>query len=160
MPASESTPERLVIRSAVAGDRPAWSALWDGYNAFYGREGATALPAEITDRTWSRFFDGYEPMYAIVAERAGELVGFAHFLLHRSTTQIKPNCYLQDVFTAQPARGKGVARALIEDVYARATGLGAARVYWQTHETNTTARYLYDRIAENSGFLVYRKLLS
>lgn len=109
--------------------------------------------------TWGRFFDGYEPMYALVAEQGGELVGLAHFLLHRSTTQIKPNCYLQDVFTTESARGKGVARALIDEVYARATRLGAARVYWQTHETNTTAMFLYDKIAKKSGFLVYTKLL-
>lgn len=151
--------DRLTIRPATPADFRAWKVLWDGYNAFYGRAGETALPEEITDTTWSRFFDGYEPMYAVVAELDGELIGFAHFLLHRSTTQIKPNCYLQDVFTAERARGKGVARRLIDDVYARATALGAARVYWQTHGSNTTARYLYDKIAENSGFLVYRKML-
>jgi GNAT superfamily N-acetyltransferase len=156
---SEASPDRLSVRSLEPRDREAWQVLWDGYNAFYGREGATALPDEITEVTWTRFFDGYEPMYAVVAEQGGELLGLAHFLLHRSTTQIKPNCYLQDVFTTPEARGKGVARALIEDVYARATALGAARVYWQTHETNTTAMVLYDKVAEKSGFIVYKKLL-
>jgi GNAT superfamily N-acetyltransferase len=156
---SEASPDRLSVRSLEPRDREAWQVLWDGYNAFYGREGATALPDEITEVTWTRFFDGYEPMYAVVAEQGGELLGLAHFLLHRSTTQIKPNCYLQDVFTTPEARGKGVARALIEDVYARATALGAARVYWQTHETNATAMFLYDKVAEKSGFIVYKKLL-
>ena len=159
MDTSEASPDRLSVRSLEPRDREAWQVLWDGYNAFYGREGATALPDEITEVTWTRFFDGYEPMYAVVAEQGGELLGLAHFLLHRSTTQIKPNCYLQDVFTTPEARGKGVARALIEDVYARATALGAARVYWQTHETNTTAMVLYDKVAEKSGFIVYKKLL-
>ena len=159
MDTSEASPDRLSVRSLEPRDREAWQVLWDGYNAFYGREGATALPDEITEVTWTRFFDGYEPMYAVVAEQGGELLGLAHFLLHRSTTQIKPNCYLQDVFTMPEARGKGVARALIEDVYARATALGAARVYWQTHETNTTAMVLYDKVAEKSGFIVYKKLL-
>jgi len=153
------TSGELKIRPVAPGDFPAWKILWDGYNAFYGREGETALPEEITAATWRRFFDGYEPMYAIVAEQAGELVGLSHFLLHRSTTQIQPNCYLQDVFTAEHERGKGVARALIEEVYVRATALGAGRVYWQTHESNTTAMYLYDKIAQKSGFIVYRKLL-
>lgn len=159
MDTSEASPDRLSVRSLEPRDREAWQVLWDGYNAFYGREGATALPDEITEVTWTRFSDGYEPMYAVVAEQGGELLGLAHFLLHRSTTQIKPNCYLQDVFTMPEARGKGVARALIEDVYARATALGAARVYWQTHETNTTAMVLYDKVAEKSGFIVYKKLL-
>lgn len=156
---SEATHSRLRVRSLVPGDRSAWRTLWDGYNAFYGRHGDTALPEDITNMTWGRFFDGYEPMYALVAEQGGELVGLAHFLLHRSTTQIKPNCYLQDVFTTESARGKGVARALIDEVYERATELGAARVYWQTHETNATAMFLYDKIAKKSGFLVYTKLL-
>jgi len=159
MDASDATHSRLSVRTLAPGDRSAWQSLWGGYNAFYGRHGGTALPEEITDMTWSRFFDGYEPMYALVAEQGGELVGLAHFLLHRSTTQIKPNCYLQDVFTTERARGKGVARALIEEVYARATALGAGRVYWQTHETNATAMFLYDKIAEKSGFIVYKKLL-
>ena len=159
MDTSEASPDRLSVRSLEPRDRKAWQGLWNGYNAFYGREGATALPDEITEVTWTRFFDGYEPMYAVVAEQGGELLGLAHFLLHRSTTQIKPNCYLQDVFTTEHARGKGVARALIEAVYARATALNAARVYWQTHETNTTAMVLYDKVAEKSGFIVYKKLL-
>ena len=159
MDTSEASPDRLSVRSLEPRDRASWQVLWDGYNAFYVREGATALPDEITEVTWTRFFDGYEPMYALVAEHDGELLGLAHFLLHRSTTQIKPNCYLQDVFTTESARGKGVARALIEAVYARATALGAARVYWQTHETNATAMFLYDKVAEKSGFIVYKKLL-
>jgi GNAT superfamily N-acetyltransferase len=159
MEASDATHSRLRVRSVAPEDRSAWQALWDGYNAFYGRHGDTALPEDITEMTWARFFDGYEPMYALVAEQGGELVGLAHFLLHRSTTQIKPNCYLQDVFTTESARGKGIARALIDEVYARATRLGAGRVYWQTHETNTTAMFLYDKIAKKSGFLVYTKLL-
>jgi GNAT superfamily N-acetyltransferase len=159
METSAAAHHDVTIRALVPGDRGAWNVLWDGYNTFYGRHGDTALPQDITDMTWLRFFDGYEPMYAVVAEQAGELVGLAHFLLHRSTTQVAPNCYLQDVFTAEHARGKGVARKLIEEVYRRATGLGAGRVYWQTHETNTTAMFLYDKIAEKSGFIVYKKLL-
>jgi GNAT superfamily N-acetyltransferase len=159
METSAAANHDVTIRSLAPGDRAAWDTLWDGYNTFYGRHGDTALPQQITDITWSRFFDGYEPMYSLVAEQAGELVGFTHFLLHRNTTQIQPNCYLQDLFTAENARGKGVARKLIEAVYQRATELGAGRVYWQTHETNTNAMYLYDKVAEKSGFIVYKKLL-
>jgi GNAT superfamily N-acetyltransferase len=132
--------------------------LWNGYNAFYGREGATALPPEITAMTWSRFFDAYEPVHALVAESNGRLLGIVHYLFHRSTISVAPNCYLQDLFTDAAARGKGVGRALIEAVYARAGEAGCPRVYWLTHETNTTARALYDAVAENSGFIVYRKL--
>jgi GNAT superfamily N-acetyltransferase len=140
-------------------DYEQWLPLWVGYNAFYGRSGATALPAEVSDTTWKRFFEASEPMHALVAEQGGELVGLAHYLYHRSTTAIQPICYLQDLFTKEEARGQGVGRALIAEVYEQAKLAGSSRVYWQTHETNQTAMLLYDRIAERSGFLVYRKIL-
>lgn len=149
----------VTIRPIRKEDFQKWQILWQGYNAFYGRHGETALADEITAMTWSRFFDAYEPVHAIVAEHGGQLIGLAHFLFHRSTTQIGPNCYMQDLFTAESSRGKGVARKLIEEVYARAKTAGSGRVYWQTHETNATAMKLYDKVAEKSGFVVYRKLL-
>jgi GNAT superfamily N-acetyltransferase len=149
----------ILVRGVRPDDLPAWQSLWEGYNAFYGRSGATALAAEITQTTWSRFFDAYEPMHALVAERSGELLGLTHFLYHRSTTLLGPICYLQDLFTAPAARGRGVGRALIQAVYERATKAGSARVYWQTHESNKVAMRLYDQLAEKSGFLVYRHFL-
>jgi GNAT superfamily N-acetyltransferase len=150
----------MTVRAVRREDFTAWQKLWDGYNAFYGRSGPTALPAEITQTTWSRFFDVYEPMHALVAESGGDLLGLTHFLYHRSTIALGPVCYLQDLFTVEAARGRGVGRALIEAVYERAQAAGSSRVYWQTHETNTTAMRLYDRIAEKSGFLVYRHLFN
>jgi GNAT superfamily N-acetyltransferase len=151
--------DQLTIRAVVKEDFPAWKVLWDGYNAFYGRAGETALPSEITQMTWSRFFDAYEPMHAVVAERSGTLLGLAHFLYHRSTIQIAPSCYLQDLFTVEEARGAGVGRALVNAVYQHAGVAGSPRVYWQTHETNTVAMRLYDKVAQRSGFVVYRKAL-
>jgi GNAT superfamily N-acetyltransferase len=149
----------LIIRPATRDDHDQWLPLWDGYNAFYGRAGDTALDPAVTAMTWSRFFDAYEPVHALVAEQGGRLLGLTHYLFHRNTTAIEPNCYLQDLFTTEQARGKGVGRALIEGVYARAKVAGASRVYWQTHETNATAMKLYDQVAEKSGFLVYRKVV-
>jgi GNAT superfamily N-acetyltransferase len=148
------------IRPVVRGDYAHWLPLWEGYNAFYGRSGPTALSPEITKTTWSRFFDAYEPVRALVAEDEGRLVGLAHFLYHRSTTMLGPVCYLQDLFTAEAARGKGVGRALIVAVAAAARAAGATRLYWQTHESNAAARQLYDAVAERSGFIVYRMVLA
>ena len=151
--------DEFKVRTIATGDFREWKPLWDGYNAFYGRAGETALPPEVTQMTWSRFFDAYEPMHAMVAERSRKLIGLVHFLFHRSTNQIAPVCYLQDLFTVEDARGKGVGRALIDAVYRHAANAGSPRVYWQTHETNVTARQLYDKVAERSGFIVYRKQL-
>jgi GNAT superfamily N-acetyltransferase len=148
----------LSIRFLTRDDYDQWLPLWDGYNAFYGRSGATALAPDITRMTWARFFDAYEPVHALVAENDGALIGLTHYLFHRSTISIEPTCYLQDLFTGQAARGKGVGRALITGVYQQAKLAGAGRVYWQTHETNRTAMQLYDKVADRSGFVVYRKI--
>ncbi|VIO80158.1 GNAT family N-acetyltransferase [Bradyrhizobium ivorense] len=148
----------VTIRFVTRDDYAQWLPLWEGYNAFYGRSGPTALAPEITAMTWTRFFDAYEPMHALVADRGGTLLGLTHYLFHRSTISIAPNCYLQDVFTSEAARGKGVGRALINGVYTQARLAGLSRVYWQTHETNHTAMQLYDKIAEKPGFVIYRKV--
>jgi GNAT superfamily N-acetyltransferase len=134
-------------------DRPRWAALWKGYQTFYKVD----LSADVTEHTWRRFFDGLEPVHALVAEEGEGLIGVVHYLFHRSTWMVGPTCYLQDLFTTEAARGQGVGRALIEAVYRAAAEAGASRVYWNTHETNATARALYDKVATRSGFIQYRK---
>jgi GNAT superfamily N-acetyltransferase len=145
----------LLVRSIQPTDFEAWKPLWDGYNAFYGREGNTALAPEITAATWERFFDPNEPVFALVAESDGKLLGITHYLFHRSTTRIELTCYLQDLFTDPTARGRGVGRMLIEGVYQATKTAGIRRVYWQTHETNVAGRLLYDKVAKHIGFIVY-----
>jgi GNAT superfamily N-acetyltransferase len=149
----------IQVRFVTRADYAEWLPLWEGYNRFYGRSDGTALPDAITQMTWSRFFDAYEPVHAMVAEVDGGLIGLVHYLFHRSTITIEPTCYLQDLFTVEAARGKGVGRMLIEAVYAQARLAGVAQVYWRTHASNATARRLYDLVAEESGSLVYKKRL-
>lgn len=148
-----------IVRAVKPEDYSAWKPLWDGYNAFYGRKDETALPNEITQTTWQRFLDPEEPVFALVAERDGQIVGITHYLFHRSTIQISPTCYLQDLFTAPTERGRGIGRALIEAVCEQAKAAGAKRVYWQTHESNSAGRMLYDKVAQHLGFIVYSRNL-
>jgi GNAT superfamily N-acetyltransferase len=143
------------IRPIQPNDFAAWKPLWDGYNAFYGRSDSTALRTEITQTTWQRFFDANEPVFALVVERDGQLVGLTHYLFHRSTTRIELTCYLQDLFTSPAARGQGIGKALIAGVCAAAKSAGVSRVYWQTHGTNSAGRLLYDKVARHDGFIVY-----
>ena len=148
-------PNTIKVRPIEQQDRIQWEPLWTGYNAFYGREGDTALPTAVTDATWKRFFDPAEPVYALVAEENGRIVGMAHYLFHLSTTRIEGVCYLQDLFTEKTQRGRGVGRALILAVYDRARARGVKRVYWQTQESNVAGRQLYDKVAKYDGFIVY-----
>ena len=148
-------PNELTVRPVEPRDFEAWKPLWDGYNA--GRGVAVAMPAVLTNTTWARFLDASEPMHSLVAPDSGRLLGFAHYLFHRSTAMIEPNCLLQDLFTVEGARGRGVGRALIEAVAERASAAGATRLYWMTRESNTAAMRLYDLVAAKSGFVVYRR---
>jgi GNAT superfamily N-acetyltransferase len=147
----ERLPGSFIIRPVEPNDRPRWEPLWRDYQT------NRTIPDDVTEVTWRRFLDSQEPMHALVAEREDALIGFAHYLFHRSTGRIESICYLQDMFTAEAARRLGVARALIEAVRTHAEGVGASRVYWHTGEKNTAARALYDQVATLTGFVQYRQ---
>ncbi len=143
----------VTIRPLRRDDRPAWDPLWQGYLTFYKAN----LPPEATEALWERLHDPAEPVRGLGAERDGRLVGIAHLVFHRSTWSVANRCYLNDLFTADEARGQGVGRALIEACYAEAKAAGAPTVWWLTHETNATAQALYERVAKRTGFIQYRQ---
>ena len=144
------------IRAIRPSDFDAWLALWRGYQAFYRAD----IPDETTRLTWTRFLDPGEPMFGALAEDAGRAVGLVHWIFHRSTWTVGPYCYLQDLFVAPDLRRSGTGRRLIEHVYAKAREAECSRVYWLTHETNTDAMLLYDRVPERSGFVQYSKAIT
>ena len=146
----------MKIRMAHEDDFAQWVTLWKGYQVFY----KTHIAEATTDTTWSRFLDPAEPMYCAVAEVDGKLIGMVHYIFHRSCWTEGDYVYLQDLFAAPEMRGKGVGRALIEHVYAVAKAQGGSRVWWLTHETNSDAMHLYDKMADKSGFIQYRKLMT
>lgn len=147
--------EPLTLLPLRAADRAAWDQLWAGYQAFY----ETAIAPEVCDVTWARLLDPDEPVNGRLAWQGGKAIGLVHFVWHRSTWTTGDYCYLQDLFVNPAVRGGGIGRRLIEAVYAAAAEPGCSRVHWLTHETNTDAMLLYDRIAQRSGFVQYRKML-
>ena len=145
----------VTVRPLAKGDRADWDRLWNGYLDFY----ETTLPKAQYDLTFARFLDPAEPMFAYLAEHGGKAKGLVHIILHRHGWRDGPTCYLQDLYVDGDTRGTGMGRALIEHVYHVTKAAGGGRVYWLTHETNTTARHIYDRIAERTGFIQYAKTL-
>lgn len=143
------------VRELKEADRAQWEMLWAGYLEFY----KSSVAPEVIETTFARLLDPSEPMFCLVADYAAthNLLGIVNCVIHRSTWSRQNYCYLGDLFTAPAARKRGIARALIEAVYARADELNLGRVYWMTHEGNQTARKLYDQVAQNSGFIRYRR---
>ncbi|MET0705883.1 MAG: GNAT family N-acetyltransferase [Tardiphaga sp.] len=146
--------QSIEIRPVGADERADWEPLWQGYLTFY----KATLPQVATDTAWARFHDAAEPMFLLGAYVDGKLTGIVQYLYHRSTWTPGDYCYLQDLFVADTARGLGLGRRLIEAVYAEAKAAGCSRVHWLTQNENAQARILYDKIADNSGFMHYRKV--
>jgi GNAT superfamily N-acetyltransferase len=144
----------IEIKATDSSDFDIWLPLWQAYQRFY----QVNIPESVTCETWARFLDPIEPMHAALAMASDRALGLVHSIYHRSAWTTGDDCYLQDLFVADDARGGGIGRALIEHVYADAKRRGSPRVYWQTHESNHRAMQLYDRIAVRSPFIQYRKL--
>nr|WP_286193525.1 GNAT family N-acetyltransferase [Boseongicola sp. H5] len=144
----------ISIRPLTPGDRSAWRPLWRDYLAFYD----TNLPDEIYELTFARYTDpARTDMLGWIAWQGGNAVGLVHAIVHAHGWKVAPVTYLQDLFTTPAARGKGVARALIETVYADADAAGRGAVYWLTQTDNTAARALYDRVAVATDFMKYSR---
>jgi GNAT superfamily N-acetyltransferase len=147
------TSPRVQVRALEPSDRAQWDVLWAGYLEFYEHD----LPREITDLLWRRLMDPADQPHGLVAVDGDQVAGFVHYHFHLSTWSVAGYCYLEDLFVARAARGKGAGRALIEAVYRAADERGATRVYWHTQDKNTHARALYDKVAELSPFVQYRR---
>jgi GNAT superfamily N-acetyltransferase len=149
-PGGHELPVSHVVRDVEPSDRSRWEPLWRSY------QGRRRIPDAVTEITWQRFLDATEPVHALVVQEDEALIGFVHYLFHRSTARVHPTCYLQDMFTVPERRGRGVGRALIQGVCERAKAAGAYRVYWITGRDNTVARALYGKVATLTNFVQYR----
>ena len=142
----------LEIRDPGVADQTAWRGLWDQYLAFY----EVQLDPAVTARTWARILDPAAALTGRLALVEGRMVGFALHLHHSSSWVMGDDCYLEDLFVAQSARGRGVGRALIDDLITIAGARGWHRLYWHTDATNSRARALYDQFAPADGHIRYR----
>jgi GNAT superfamily N-acetyltransferase len=145
----------LELRDARLDDESDFRRLWQGFLDGYG----LTLPAEVTDFTWARLMDPANALTARLACIDGVAQGFAIHQHHPSTWVMGDDGYLEDLFVAPEARGRGLGRALIEDLVAIARQNGWRRLYWLTEIENTTARRLYDQFCDNDGHIRYRMTL-
>jgi GNAT superfamily N-acetyltransferase len=142
----------VTLRVIQAADEAQWRILWDAYHVFY----VSTLAEEVTRSTWQRFLNPDEPVFAAVAVQGDQLLGFVHIVIHRSTWSVQNFCYLEDLFVAPDARATGIGHSLIAWARTYAQAHACSRLYWHTHHTNLRAQALYNKVADNAGFIEYR----
>ncbi|HEV7308653.1 GNAT family N-acetyltransferase [Ensifer sp.] len=142
----------LTIRAAESGDEAAWRQLWSGYVAFSGTE----LAEDIIDLTWNRLIDPSAPLFARLAILDGQAVGFSVCQEQLATFFRRPICYIEDLYVDPAARGRGVARAMIDDLIALCRDKDWDRLYWYTEGDNHTARRLYDHYSGTDEHVRYK----
>jgi ribosomal protein S18 acetylase RimI-like enzyme len=143
------------LRKLQRSDFDEWLKLWNLYLEFYKHQ----LPEDVKLFTFERLINNNANMHCAVIERDGEMVGLVQYIFHASTWTKGYYCYLQDLYVLDKCRGQGIARKLIEHVYREADAAQCSRVYWLTHESNKTAIGLYEKVAEDAGFIQFRKNL-
>jgi GNAT superfamily N-acetyltransferase len=83
---------------------------------------------------------------AVIAEVAGEPVGFALFFTTFSTFLTRPGIWLEDLFVRQEHRGGGVGRALLAHLAALALERDCGRLEWWVLDWNEPAIGFYRSI--------------
>jgi ribosomal protein S18 acetylase RimI-like enzyme len=143
------------VRQLQVGDKPAWEELLFAYLKFY-----ESSPSDVnSELLWGRLTNSEPQIQALVAEANGVVIGIVHFHYQLSTWSETSHCYLEDLYVAEGARGKGVAKALIQQVQELAIKQGCSELFWITKESNSIARKLYDQVANLSDFVRYEKKL-
>ena len=140
------------IQKLNQNHQPAWRELFRGYVEFYEAN----ISEEQYELTWKRLLDDQYNLYGLVAVDDEKVCGIVHYSFQTSTWAPNNYCYLEDLFVDPLARGRGTGRALIDAVKDIAVKSGSSRLYWNTDQTNETARKLYDSYVSESGKVQYR----
>lgn len=135
------------IRPLENRDFPDWLPLWDGNNLGTRDE-------EVTSETWARLTDPEAPVYGLVAEKGGQIVGLVHYIVHPTTGSLKDVCYMQDVYVDPNHRQQGIALKLIQTLSDQGRKKWT-RIYWLAETDNAAAQKLYEHIGVKLNFSLH-----
>ena len=140
---------RIILRPFQFDDFSKWLPLWDGNNLGQRDEA-------VTTETWSRLCDSDNTQVnGIAAEMNGEILGIAHYILHPTTGQINPVCYMQDVYVDPAHRRKGIGKRLVNEITKIGNQEKWARMYWLTQVGNNEAKAMYENFGIKLDFTFY-----
>ena len=133
----------LVLRSATPADV---STLFQLIQALAEYEKLSHAVTGSAAALESHLFGSRPYAEVILAEVAGQAVGFALFFPSYSTFLTQPGIYLEDLFVMSDYRGQGIGKALIAAVAELAVSRGCGRLEWSVLDWNQPAIAFYERI--------------
>jgi ribosomal protein S18 acetylase RimI-like enzyme len=130
----------ITVQRARLGDIEALLPLVRSYRVFYGQTPDAAgerrfIGKHLRDATSTIFF----------ASDGSRALGLVQIFESWSTVRLAPVLILEDLFVEPEARGRGIARALIDAAIAFAREAGAAGMFLETAVTNERAQEVYER---------------
>jgi GNAT superfamily N-acetyltransferase len=146
------------VRRATVDDVGRLAPLFDAYRQFYERPADLAMSREFISQRLQR-----DESVIFLAEQDGETLGFVQLYPLFSSTSLRPGrlWLLNDLFVAQPARGRGVGRVLMDRARRLAEETGACGLQLATARTNRTAQALYESLGyrRDDDFFYYELAL-
>ncbi len=136
------------IRPLTRTDYDQWLPLWQ-------ENCEQRIHDDVTAETWRRICHPREQVFGLCAEQDGRIEAILHYVLHPTTGQVEPVCYMQDLFVAPGARRQGIARRLLWELQETGKNQGWARVYWVVAAENAAAQALYKTLAVKMDFALY-----
>lgn len=150
--ADDMTSELTVaVRPLQSTDYGDWAELYRGYRAFYKQ----APDDTVIGTVWAWLTDPEHEVNAYVAVLGGRVVGLAHYRPYSRPSTASVGIFLDDLFTAPDARGRGIAHALLAELSALAEREGCSVVRWITADDNARARRVYDSVADATAWVTY-----
>lgn len=145
----------LEVRSAVPADLERLVPLFQALAAHYAQD---VPPPDAARASIARALFSAPPLaHLLLAERAGRALGFLTWNTSFPAARLGFRLVVEDLFVLAEARGRGVGRALLRALAARAPALGAAELAWTTESANLRAQDFYDALgARRLDKVVYR----
>lgn len=113
--------------------------LFDAYRHFYGRVESIGSRSFLLDRMQN----GESVIFIAVDDASESGIGFVQLYPMFSSVRMKRTWVLNDLFVAQNARRKGVARQLLDAAARFGRSVSASYLELATQRANAAARRLY-----------------
>jgi len=140
-----------MIRKLEQKDKANWSKLYNGYADFY----KAPMNTGVLDTLWGWIHDKTHDVDGLCFELENKIVGIVHYRTMPRPIKGKYIAFLDDLFVEPDFRGQKIAQKLISHLKSLAKANNWDGIRWNTHSSNKNAKKLYDKIANNTGFVVY-----